>query len=244
MESDVTYQISKTIERRDSSAKVRSLSLLCVAASSPNPHKVVCTVLHSCSAIHGLIWPPRDFKWQKTLWSGALMCVNLCVFINKKLLMHSSPHYVKVIPRSLLSNMFFWRVLFISRALGCQVHLVHIILKRHCYGHLDLSATPEDCHLDKTKLWFILLFFSFMFSSTKVKKNKQMWSAKLWFCNIICVQTELFSFTVFLSTSWTWTWSCGTYSGHKKSTVTLSRAPFFLWITTDKLLLAEDVYCL
>lgn len=77
---------------------------------------------------------------------------------------------------------FFGRVLFISRALSCQVHLsLHIILKRHCYGHLDLSA--DD---DKTKLWFIFLFFLSCFPAQMSLQRKQFWSAKLSFCNIMC----------------------------------------------------------
>lgn len=72
-----------------------------------------------------------------SFWSGA----------SSLYLLHLSLEYVGFIPESLLTNMFFWQgFFFFFRALSCQVHMsLHMILKRHCYGHLDLSANPDDC---------------------------------------------------------------------------------------------------
>lgn len=62
---------------------------------------------------------------------------------------------------------FFGRDLFLFRALSCQVHMfLHMILRRHCYSHLDLSANPDDC--DWIKRWKRLtasLFLPFFLQS-------------------------------------------------------------------------------
>lgn len=115
---------------------------------------------------------------NKNLWSGALICVFGFLIRVCSLTKSCWCTHLHIMSKSSLrvfcQTCFFGRVLFISRALGCQVHLsLHIILKRHCYGHLDLSATSDDCHHDKTKVWFILMFFPFMFSCTNVAAKKK-----------------------------------------------------------------------
>ena len=94
---------------------------------------------------------------------------NLDVLITKLSLLHLSP-------KVFWQTCFFGRDLFfIFRTLSCQVHLSpHIILKRHCYGHLDSSANPDDCDWIRRlkQLSVLFCFWSSFVKMTSLRPDK------------------------------------------------------------------------
>lgn len=75
--------------------------------------------------------------------------------------LHLSREYVGSVLGVFWQTCFFGRDLFLFRALSCQVHMsLHMILRRHCYSHLDLSANPDNCDWIKRWKWLTALFFA------------------------------------------------------------------------------------
>lgn len=124
---------------------------------------------------------------------------------------------------------------------------LHMILKRHCYGHLDLSANPDDCDWIKRlkKKNDFLLFFPHSY-------NAQTWQSPKILQHQVSISTVSNGFILSSPTSFdphVFIHNLDPSSGNLGSPVIIKTpdtvpCPILLWVTTDMVLLAEVLYWL